>query len=56
MPRRSRAATHVVRYGGEEFVAILADATARRPWIAERIRAAVRELRIHSEGVGLNRP
>ena len=51
----ARRDAHVVRYGGEEFVAILADADCKTAMdVAECIRAAVRELRVYSEGVGLN--
>ena len=50
----ARRDAHVARYGGEEFVIILADADSEAAAaLAERIRAAVRQLHVGSELAGL---
>lgn len=53
--QRANGREQVVRYGGEEFVLVMPDVgVADAAQRAERIRAAVADLRVHSEGVGLN--
>jgi diguanylate cyclase (GGDEF)-like protein len=53
--QRANGRERVVRYGGEEFVLLMPDVAANAAASrAERIRMAIADLRVHSEGIGLN--